>query len=77
MKSETYRSIARLGELLDSVVVDLPVLLGSLPTSRFAKDVLSSYAIGKICEKLEDIELDFTVAKGPGIKPDENGELGV
>ncbi len=74
MKSETYRSNARLGELLDSVVTDLPVLLGNIPVSTFAKDMLSTYAIGKICEQMEDLEMDFIVAKGPGIKPDENGE---
>lgn len=74
MKSETYRSNARLGELLDSVVTDLPVLLWNIPVSTFAKDMLSSHAIGKICEMMEDLEMDFRDAKGPGYKPDENGE---
>ncbi len=74
MKSETCKANVRLGELIDSVVADLPVLLGDLPISTFAKDVLSSYAIGEICEMMETLELDFRYAKGPGLKPDENGK---
>ena len=65
MKTETYKRSERLAELLDSVITDIPGLIGDLPVSGFAKDMLSIYAIGSICGALEDIQLDFTLAKGP------------
>lgn len=75
MAAMTYKSIERLGNLLDSVVADLPKLIGDLSVSNFAKDVLSSYAIGKIGLMMDEIEMDFRFAKGPGLKVNENGEL--
>jgi len=75
MKSETYKSNERLGALLDSVVADLPGLLGNLPVSRFAKDALSAIAIGKVCERMEDLELNFRFSKGPTFKKDDDGYL--
>ncbi|MDE5840303.1 MAG: TlpA family protein disulfide reductase [Muribaculaceae bacterium] len=75
MKSATYESNERLGLLLDSVISDLPLLLRDLPVSGFAKDMLSAVAIGKICEMMEDLELNFRFAKGPSFKKDENGTL--
>ncbi|MDE6521429.1 MAG: TlpA family protein disulfide reductase [Muribaculaceae bacterium] len=75
MATMTYQSNERLGNLLDSVVSDLPKLLGDLPVSSFAKDVLSSYAIGKIGLMMDDIEMNFGFAKGPRLKVNEEGEL--
>ena len=75
MKTETYRSNERLGMLLDSVITDLPVLLRDVPVSGFAKDMLSSVAIGKICEMMEGLELDFRLAKGSSFRKDDEGKL--
>ncbi len=73
MKTETYKSNERLGSLLDSVVADLPVLLSDLPISNYSKDLLSAIAIGKICEMMEDLDMDFRFEKGPGYKKDNDG----
>lgn len=73
MQLETYKSNEGLGNLLDSVVADLPSLLGDLPISVFAKDVLSAKAIGKICEVMEDLDLYFNSSKGPGFRQDSDG----
>lgn len=74
MKSETYKNNERLCHLLDSLTADLPLLLGKLPISNFAKDVLSVTAIGSICEVMEDLDLYFKMAKGPRYSTCENGE---
>ncbi len=72
MKSETYKSNERLSQLLDSVISDLPVFLGDLPISDFSKDVLSMHAIGKICETMEDIEMNFRFANAPKLQVAED-----
>lgn len=73
MKSETYRSNARLGMLLDSVIADLPVLLKDLPISNYSKDILSSIAIGNICEMMEELDMYFQDAKGGKFKLNDDG----
>lgn len=73
MKNETYKSNARLGMLLDSVIADLPELLKNLPISSYSKDILSSVAIGEICEMMEDLDMNFKSAKGSSFRPDEDG----
>lgn len=75
MMAETYEMNERLAQKLDSVVTDLPVLLGRLPISNFSKDLLSAYAIGEICTRMEDLEMNFDSEKGPRFRPDEEGKL--
>lgn len=55
--SDTYKTTEKLCTLLDSIVSDLPVLLGDLPVSSFAKDVLSAYAVGQIQLLMEHFDL--------------------
>lgn len=73
MESEIYKTNERLCGLLDSVVADLPGLLRDMPISSFAKDALSAIAISKICGRMEDLELDFQLVKGPGFKKNDDG----
>ncbi len=73
LQAATYKSNEQLGNLLDSVVADLPGLLGDLPISVFAKDVLSAKAIGKICEMMEDLDLTYNLRKGPGFRQQSDG----
>lgn len=73
MESETYKTHDRLAQLLDSVITDRPTVLGDLPISGFAKDILSDIAIAKICERMEDLEMNFVDAMGPGFKKGEDG----
>lgn len=44
-----------------------------MPISSFAKDALSAIAISKICGRMEDLELDFQLVKGPGFKKNDDG----
>lgn len=73
MAEMTYEANERLAILLDSVIADLPLLLRNLPISVFAKDALSSIAIGEICQMMEDLELNFRHHKGPSLKTNEDG----
>ncbi len=73
MKAETYKQSEELAALFDSVITDLPKLLGDMPVSVFAKDILSTYAIGQICERMEDLQTEFRYAKGPSYVKDDEG----
>ncbi len=73
MEEETYKTYERLAQLLDSITTDLPTLLGDLPISGFSKDILSNLAISRVCERMEDLEMNFSDALGPGFKKAEDG----
>lgn len=73
MKIETYRISEQLASLLDSVCEDLPNYVGNLPISVYAKDMLSTAAIGEICSRMEDVQMDFRDAKGPQLEKDDDG----
>ncbi|MDE6341169.1 MAG: TlpA family protein disulfide reductase [Muribaculaceae bacterium] len=75
MKADTYRLSDQLAALLDSVCEDLPDYLGNLPVSVFAKDMLSAAAIGRICERMEDIKMDYRYNKGARLVQNEDGTL--
>ena len=65
MKQATYALSERMSTLLDSIVTELPILLGELPVSAFAKDIVSVLAIGDVCEAIEDLDMNFRIAFGP------------
>ncbi|MDE6696770.1 MAG: hypothetical protein K2K25_07805 [Muribaculaceae bacterium] len=73
MKADTYKLSVQLAALLDSVCEDLPEYLGNLPVSVFAKDMLSAAAIGRICERMEDIQMDYRYNKGARLVKNEDG----
>lgn len=72
--SDTYKVTDKLCMLLDTIVTDLPVLLGNLPISNYAKDVLSAYAIGQIELLMEEFEMHIRFL-GSNIKRREDGSL--
>lgn len=74
MKSATFRSNEKLVSLFDSVVSELPVLLGPLSASGFAKDMISVWAIGEISVTMEDLQMRFNRAKGPRYEKGEDGK---
>ncbi len=75
MKDETYKMSNRLASLLDSVCEDLPHFIGNAPISVFAKDMLHMAAIGQICSRMEDVQMDFNYAKGPRFEKGDDGKL--
>lgn len=75
MKADTYKRSEQLAALLDSVCNDLPIILGKVPISVFAKDMLSMAAIGNICCALEDIQMDYSYAKADRYEKNEDGTL--
>ncbi len=75
MKTETIRYNEKLAGALDDAVAELPEILGNLPISVFAKDMLAAYVVSELCEGMENLELYFKDAKGPGVRKDESGEF--
>lgn len=75
IKADTYRLSGQLAALLDSVCEDLPDYLGNLPVSVFVKDLLSTVAIGRICESLEDIQMNYNDIKGARLVKNEDSSL--
>lgn len=65
MKALTYAANEEIASLLDTIIADLPRLLGNLPVSGFAKDILSNIAIGDAAEVMEKLRKDFLIAKNP------------
>ncbi|MDE6695717.1 MAG: hypothetical protein K2K25_02445 [Muribaculaceae bacterium] len=74
IESDTYKITHKLCILLDSIVEDLPILLGNLPISSYAKDVLSAYAAGQIELLMEEFEMQLKFF-GSNIKRREDGSL--
>lgn len=73
--SDTYRQNERLAALLDSVLTDIHGFIGNLPVSEFAKDVLTSLAIGQIYGQTEENQLTFRLTKGAAYKRDADSNL--
>ena len=73
----TYEASEKLAPILDTVVAELPALLGDLPVSGFAKDILSISAIGDVAETIEDLIMDFRLANSDKTIPDSLAPGGV
>lgn len=72
--SDTYKITDKLCMLLDSIVADLPIVLGNLPLSNYAKDILSAYAVGQIELLMEEFEMQLRLTAS-NIKRCEDGSL--
>lgn len=73
MERNTIEATENLCNLLDSVVADLPKLLKDIPVSGYAKDILSTYAVGQIELLMEDLEMHLRLIRGPKLISSENG----
>ncbi|MCI8997867.1 MAG: TlpA family protein disulfide reductase [Muribaculaceae bacterium] len=61
--------------LLDSTLTDLPTLIGDLPVSGMVKDFLTVAAVGKICERMEDLDMLFRHTNGAHQELDSLGKV--
>lgn len=73
MKEMTMKSSMQLASLLDSTIIDMKHFLSDIPVSREVKDMAAAYTIGKIWEKVEDLGMRFSYAKGVRVERDEAG----
>lgn len=69
VKVRTYAVNEEIAAVLDTVIASLPSLLGNLPVSNFAKDILSVTAIGDAAQAIEDLRFYFLFATGKRILP--------
>ena len=77
MNVRTYEASEKIAPILDTVVAELPALIGNLPVSGFVKDILSISAIGDVAETIENLIMDFSFANSDKTIPDSLAPGGV
>lgn len=75
MKGDTYKANESLAGLLDSVVRDLPNLIGNLPVNGSVKDIVETLTAGDISYTAEYLDLNFHNANPNAFALDEEGNL--